>query len=347
MGTLKRVCVCSILVAAAAAAGETPYRSGTDYSFEPLLEKAVRKAGKSGPFKFVVMSDTHLGRNVPSILELTGKLKPDMVVHCGDRVNRGSGDIGEWHRMEEQLGPLARMLPFIPVEGNHEGMGGPMKTGRQRFLKFYGLEKAYYYFDAANCRFIVLSWEFNEDDEQVGWLEKTLRGGAGKHIFVCVHTPFYTVGHKSASEISNRDNRFTRMFTGHGVTMVISGHDHTYYRTDRNGVTYVVAAGAGDEKYPLERKAEAQAGDVYMGQIPGRDGKYVRLDPATGREVPEPDGMFVLEVLVKGAQVVCRAVNTSGKEYDRFEPVRLRRGARPAAERPQEKLTAARITAED
>jgi len=323
---LLRLPALLLFAAAFVWAEEQPYRNGP-YSPAPLLQQLVKRVGAKGPLRFVVMSDSHLSRRFPQHLDFALSLKPDLIVHCGDRVNRGSGDISEWLRLEEQIAGAARSLPFIPLEGNHEGMGGAsMRIGRGRFLQFFGLDKPYFFFDAANARFIVLSWEFQDDREQAGWLEQTLKASGGRHIFVFAHTPFYTVGYKSRQEVPNTETRWTQMFTKYGVALVFSGHDHTYYRTDRGNVTYVVAAGMADEKYRLDRKAEALPGEIYMGDDPEGRG-VIRRDAASGAEVVEKEHYFVVETLVQGPQVVCRAVSTSGKEWERFAPVSQREAA--------------------
>jgi hypothetical protein len=52
----------------------------------------------------------------------------------------------------------------------------------------------------------------------------------------------------------------------YGVDLVFSGHDHYYYRTVRNGVTYITTGGAGADLYTNEDTSEWQDGDVFFSE---------------------------------------------------------------------------------
>jgi 3',5'-cyclic AMP phosphodiesterase CpdA len=301
------------------AAEELPYLNGP-YSPFPVLEQTAKKIPKDGPVKFIVMGDSRHGKAFLKILELAKSLKPDLIIHTGDMVNRGSGDISDWFELEKEISSFSRTIPFLPALGNHELMIAPASTGKQRFLKFFALENPYYTFDFANCRFIVLGWEFEKDKAQMLWLQKIIRERGDKHLFIVTHLPFYTVGEKSAQEVPNTPTKTTAMFKSFGAEVVFSGHEHMYYRTRREGVTYVISGAAGAEPYATERKSDAVDGDCWLAVSPDT-GKYVRKDPVTGRETPADTPFCFVEVTVQGDNITCRTIDVNGKEVDTFVPV--------------------------
>lgn len=307
------------LVALPLYGGELPYKNGP-YSPFPLLQQAAKRLTAKAPFRFIVLGDSKHAREFPKLLETARSLKPDLIIYTGDLVSRGSAEIKDWLDAESEIASTARLIPFVMAEGNHEVAGGAQNVGRDRFIKFFGLEKDYFFFDLGLCRFIILGWEFQEDAAQVAWLEQTLKSGQGRYIFVVAHIPFYTIGHKDKDEVPNKETRFTQMFAKYGVTCVFSGHDHIYYRTDRGGVTYIISGLAGAGVYSLDRLSEGLPGDIFVGEI---DDKAVRKDPVSGKHLPVKDPYCLVEVLVQGKQIVCRTVNTAGEEFDRFVPVRV------------------------
>jgi len=322
LSLLSSVIVAFFLPHVLPAAEDLPYLHGP-YSPFPVLEQASKKAPKDGPVKFVVMGDSRHGKAFLKILELAKSLKPDLIIHTGDMVNHGSGDISDWFELEKEISSLSRTTPFLPTEGNHELMITPASIGRQRFLKFFALENPWYTADFANCRFIFLGWEFEKDKAQMLWLQKTIRDRGDKHLFIVTHIPFYTVGEKSAEEIPNSPTKTTAMFTSFGAEIVFSGHEHMYYRTERAGTTYVISGAAGAEPYALERRSGAIDGDCWLA-VSEETGKYVRKDPVTGRETPADTPFCIVEVTVQGDKITCRAIDVNGREIDNFIPAKYK-----------------------
>ena len=50
----------------------------------------------------------------------------------------------------------------------------------------------------------------------------------------------------------------------HGIKLVFQGHDHNYYHTVRDGITYIVTGGGGAPLYPDRNRAQAIEGDVFV-----------------------------------------------------------------------------------
>jgi hypothetical protein len=100
---------------------------------------------------------------------------------------------------------------------------------------------------------------------------------------------------------------------------VFSGHDHIYYRTVRDGVNYIVSAGAGATIYDLKREGDALPGDAYYGRTPDMDSEEFKFHAASGEEIKLKKPMFyVVSVKVDGDTVNFEMIDTNGKTWDQF-----------------------------
>ena len=59
----------------------------------------------------------------------------------------------------------------------------------------------------------------------------------------------------------------TRCSSSTSPALVFCGHDHLYYRTTRDGVTYVVTGGGGAPPYRPENSQIAIPGDVFVKDV--------------------------------------------------------------------------------
>jgi calcineurin-like phosphoesterase family protein len=84
----------------------------------------------------------------------------------------------------------------------------------------------------------------------------------GKFIFVFFHVPPYSIGSHGSDEQVRET--LCPLFVQYGVTVVFNGHDHNYYRTLRNGVTYMVSGGGGAPLYPCNVNKGVIPGDKYQ-----------------------------------------------------------------------------------
>jgi len=85
---------------------------------------------------------------------------------------------------------------------------------------------------------------------QTTWLRRHLAASTAKWKIAVFHHPAYTCG----GYLSNPAvvSRWVPLFEQYGVDLVLNGHDHDYQRfAPRNGVTYVVHGGGGQELYSL------------------------------------------------------------------------------------------------
>ena len=226
--------------------------------------------------------------------------KSRFILHAGDLVNRGIVDSewGEWHAA---AGWINRSVFTVPTPGNHEYPTGEDKTKkltghwRKQFTLpengIKGLEESNYWFDIQGVR--IVSMNSNErQKEQVEWLDKLLADNPNKWTILTFHHPIL-------STAKGRDNKELRemwqpIFDKYRVDMVLTGHDHTYGRSNvttgtsavQGGTVYVVSV-SGPKMYSLEKEPWMQraAEDTQLYQIIRIDGKQLRYEARTARGV--------------------------------------------------------------
>jgi len=210
------------------------------------------------PFKFVVLGDTrsdHVSHR--AVVSQALKLDPDFVINTGDLVSDGR-NIRQWEVFLEIIRPLRAAAPYYPVVGNHDHGGA--------LANIFGLpdrDGVYYYFTYENALFIMLDTtaDFSEGSPQHRWLEKRLKRAREDHIFVSFHHPPFGI---KASRGNNQAviDAFHELFVKHKVRAVFCGHDHYYYRTKRDGVTYIISGGGGAGLYDPDPGLTIE-GDVW------------------------------------------------------------------------------------
>lgn len=311
----------SALLLSLAAAGqeETVVRQKTPFDPRPLMEKLKARNGKKRITRmhFLAFGDAKHSKHFTTVLKHADELRPDFNITTADLVQKGAGKsgVGYYKRLEEQAGWFLRKYPTWPTVGNHEEGGG--KNGVENFANFFGLEGDLYSFEYGNAKFIALGWpKTHEEPKRLQWLEKELASGRGKHIFVFQHRPYFTVGTKSHSDVEGKPNAATRLFEKYGVRAVFSGHDHTYHRTRRGGVHYVITAGAGASIYSLDREKEAQPGDVYYGKLVKEDsGNRYKVHTADGKDTYLKDAFYyVVSIQIDGPRVRLRMIDSFTKK---------------------------------
>lgn len=217
------------------------------------------------PIRFCIYGDTRDGHAVHrKIIALMTKQEPEFVIQTGDLTNNGSKAL--WSIYDEITGPLRAKVPFYIARGNHDP-SGPAYEARMT-APFTSGNKYYYSFDKGNAHFIALSIDeetpYAPSSAQYKWLVSDLdktRTTKPAHIFVFFHVAPYSIG-AHGSDLNVRKT-LCPLFTKYGVRAVFVGHDHNYYHTTRDGVTYIVTGGGGAPLYPVDPGKGAISGDVY------------------------------------------------------------------------------------
>jgi 3',5'-cyclic AMP phosphodiesterase CpdA len=181
--------------------------------------------------------------------------KPDLVVHSGDLVGRGSRE-GQWEVWDKtHKAILDAKIPFYPALGNHEYAGDTRKAlgyFRNRFPALGGCR--WYSVKAGPLLFVMLDTNFDElapafVEAQDGWYRKTLDEAAKdtevKAVIVVSHHPPY-----SNSNVHEPSAETRRRFADPAAScpkfkMYIAGHVHNYERFLIKDVPFIVSGGGG------------------------------------------------------------------------------------------------------
>ncbi|MCX7604672.1 MAG: metallophosphoesterase family protein [Bryobacteraceae bacterium] len=228
-------------------------------------------ADREEPFTFLYLGDaqTRIHAAWARVVRKAYETAPDarFLIHAGDLINNHDRDEqwGEWHAASSWV---QRVIPSMPVPGNHEYGRGP--DGQRRLTVNWraqftlpangpeGLEETCYFVDFQGVRLVGLN--SNEKlREQAAWLDRLLAKNPNRWTIVFFHHPLY-------SGARGRDNREVRelwqpVFDRHGVDLVLSGHDHIYTRTRlvrgdgarEGGTVYVISVSGAKMYEPDER----------------------------------------------------------------------------------------------
>lgn len=195
---------------------------------------------------FSIVSDTHVGAEdsvYADFIRVVEEKDIKTIIHVGDAIHT-PGSIRQWERFFEITGS-DRILHLAP--GNHD-----IKDKRSMvvYLKFF--PDLYYSFFDGDTLFILLNTEIPGESgmiagEQLLWLKRELEKPF-KYKFVFLHRPLFPVfsGHGLDRFKEARDD-LHRLFVKNGVSLVVSGHDHIYNRSVKDGILYIIAAGGGGQ----------------------------------------------------------------------------------------------------
>lgn len=135
------------------------------------------------------------------------------------------------------------------VIGNHEPDGG---FDVSSVVENFGMPGRYYAFDKEDFRFIVLDGnEFNPlperpegysryiSEDQLNWMVKELRGTNKKVVIFCHQSLENEAGIENRDYIRSLLEEENRLAGYHKVIACFSGHHHTDYATQINGIYYV------------------------------------------------------------------------------------------------------------
>jgi len=231
----------------------------------PLAALAGGQGTTDNPLRFVVYGDTRDGHEVHrKLVALMIQQSPEMVWQTGDLVHKAS-DPSLWKIYDDIVKDLRKKTQLYTVRGNHdfggdgygERMTSPIESGN----------KDYYSVTKGNSHLIALDVDdhsiYGPGTDQYKWLEADLKKAqsTSKHIFVFFHVAPYSIGsHGMNPEVQEK---LCPLFIKYGVRIVFNGHDHNYYHTVRNGVTYVVSGGGGAPLYDAYPDKGAIPGDRY------------------------------------------------------------------------------------
>lgn len=298
----------------------------------PQMAKLTAKHKNNNKMHFLVFGDSKHSPKLQTVLKRADALTPEFAITTADLVKSGGGTQGilDYKKLEKEAGWFFNKYPTWPSVGNHElskknndkSLPEHEIDGYDQFASFFGIDEFKYSFVYGNATFIALDWpKIEKDSPDYQWLENTLKAAQGSHIFIYKHRPYYTVGSKKQGDVEGKSTAVTKLFSKYNVAAVFSGHDHTYYRTKRDGVYYIVSAGAGASIYKLKRIAEAIEGDVYYGyntEGSKQKGEQYLFHDEQGKDITFNEPMyFVSSVDINGESITIKMIQAAnGKVWD-------------------------------
>ncbi len=204
--------------------------------------------------------------------ELMLKNDPDLILHTGDIVAAGSTyDLWQpQHFWPTQI--IGGQVVIFPALGNHEQNA----ANHFNYMALPGNE-VYYSFDYAGVHMIALDsnagWTpYGKGSPQYEWLVQDLQAPRSTGwTIVTFHHPLFRCHPTRGIESQRWD--WHPLFEKHNVDLVLSGHDHYYFRAHpigkvglkpSRGVLYLTTGGGGAPLYPVrERSYGAFAKSVH------------------------------------------------------------------------------------
>ena len=269
----------------------------------------------SYPFTFVAYGDTRSNPAIHAriIQEITHlQPHPEFVLQSGDLVSDGNNS-AQWAEFAKIIRPLEdTYIDYYPARGNRDV--GPYFTEyvRQTVASGDKIHKYYYAFARNNNRFVIVDsmQSCAPGSVQYQWLVSELAKTAQyDNLFVTFHESPFSIG--PHGPVGDARKYLHPLFVQYHPRAVFCGHDHLYYRTTRDGVTYVLTGGGGAPQYRPENKSLAIPGDVYIHDTDAQ-GKPLS-DEVYNALIPH-----VVQCDVNGSRVTLTAVRPDGSVIDKF-----------------------------
>lgn len=266
----------------------------TDYVYRLVNDTTVSKiytfsTFETGDFSFIFLSDPQIGANTTAgasnsaasgladaeawrnTLDVALQKFPDthFLISGGDQVNSGNTESQYNHFFSPDLSSLS----IATVMGNHDSVSNYNEHFNQanpsNYGKYNGNVGSDYWYIYNDVLFLNLNTMSQSTAEHKAFMEEALR--QNPHVLwrvVVFHHSIYSIAsHSADTDIINRRNELSPVFTELGIDVVLMGHDHTYTRsyimkdltpdtttgggsvTDPDGVLYVTAHSATGSKY--------------------------------------------------------------------------------------------------
>jgi Purple acid Phosphatase, N-terminal domain/Calcineurin-like phosphoesterase len=229
------------------------------------------------------------------------------MLHAGDLINDPTRDAewGEWFHAGSWINAH---IPVIATPGNHEYTRRRiLGVKTNRILSPYwrpqfafplngpkGLEESAYYIDYQDVR--IISLNSNEQTAlQAKWVDHVLKKGEKTWNIVTFHHPVYAMAKQRDTSLHRE---WMDVFDKHGVDLALTGHDHTYgrselvrveknlpggvnWRSEKGGTVYVVSV-SGPKMYDVDDTARSRMGKTgahkQLYQIISIDGNVLRYE---------------------------------------------------------------------
>ena len=224
-----------------------------------------------GKFSFIAIADVQASseenfQQAALVMDaaMASNKKAEFYVNLGDFVNDCTND--EWNWWGEAFNNANTSLTIAPVAGNHDGnITNKLNVGW--FANMFNLEAGdgagngvngvYYSYDYGNAHFCVVNSNdmYPMVEAQRNWIINDLKNSDAQWKFLLLHRAAYSAG-KNINKPDTLAMRETiiEIVDQTDVDIVLSGHDHMYFRTKQvkgdavvEDVTYVTEKFNGQE----------------------------------------------------------------------------------------------------
>jgi acid phosphatase type 7 len=279
----------------------------------------------------------------------TGVNYTNLWLMLGDNAYASGTDAEYQAKVFDAYPDLLKQSPVWTTMGNHDAVSADSATQSGPYYAMFSLPKAaeaggvasgteaYYSFDYGNIHFVVLDSEESNrsaNGTMANWLKADLQKNNADWLIAFWHRPPYSKGtHDSDTELPMTDMRanFLPILENYGVDLVLSGHSHSYERSqfiDKhyglsntfNPKTYVVQPGSGridgGGVYQKPDINKSHAGTVYA--VVGNSGEVTNgtfNHPAMFASFKEL-GSMVLDI--NGLTLNAKFINEKGVLRDYF-----------------------------
>ncbi|MFH7322239.1 metallophosphoesterase [Aeromicrobium sp. JJY06] len=216
--------------------------------------RAFTTAGPANrAFRMLQFGDTQIDNDGPPdrIIEAATERFPDarLLLQAGDVVNKPW--VGrEWSELHEALSPAGQWRSWVSSIGNHEQcrVRSSCRSGAGRGFRSYfqfpsngfpDQRRTWFFLDQGPARIIVLDTFGSDLRRQRSFLAHALRTNDRPWSIVLMHSgPFASVGDRRNTEMRKW---FLPTLERYDADLVLSGHDHSYARGRKAGVTYLAS----------------------------------------------------------------------------------------------------------
>ena len=281
-------------------------------------------------FSFIALADVQASSyenfyQASLVMDAAMEFTPDaeFVINLGDFVNDCTNE--EWNWYGETFENANTNLTLVPVAGNHEG-NITNKLNVAWFNNMFnllpgegdlnGVNGTYYSFDYGDVHFTVLNSNdmYPMTDAQRNWIYNDITNSDAFWKVLLLHRAPYSAGKNinKPDTLAMRDT-IIEIVDETGVDMVLSGHDHMYFRTkqvagdevcedtvyvtekfngvdttfavDPDGAVYILPSTAGTKRYGVNDGALGavmNAADVYYTTRSEKDEDGNETNPYAG-----------------------------------------------------------------
>jgi 3',5'-cyclic AMP phosphodiesterase CpdA len=232
---------------------------------------------------FAIIGDTRVGRTDAMYTAFIKQVEKDgiqTVVHVGDAIE-SPGSEDQWKQFLKITG---NKVTLYIAPGNHDINS---KRSLATYTKILGKEP-YYSVSRGDTLFIFLNSELPGQEakitgQQFDWAEKELARDF-KYKFVVLHRPVFPSPVGTGYDLDRYPpdrNRLHQLFVKDGVALVLTGHEHLYNRSEKDGIVYVITGGGGA---PLHTFLQDYGGFMhYIVAKKGNEGYFFRVVDFKGK----------------------------------------------------------------